>query len=285
MPVGTVRSMPRRTGWSPYDLVIPVTSMAAGVEWSCAQRAGLTLRQGQARSPGRFPGSRHAGSAPPPPNCARSYMIPPMTTSDGPLTGIRVVDASTILAGPLACQILGDFGAEVIKIEHPRAGDGMRGHGPSRRRHPDLVVGDLAQQAHRRPEPVRGRGRRGLPAPGRHRRRPGRELPPRHPRALGPLPRGAARAQPGPGRRADHRLRPDRAVRRPRRLRHPRRGDERLRAPHRSARRSADPAGLRPRRLDLRHRRVVGDLDGALRARAQRRHGARSSTSACSSRS
>ncbi len=54
-----------------------------------------------------------------------------MTTSDGPLTGLRVVDASTILAGPLACQILGDFGAEVIKIEHPRAGDGMRGHGPS----------------------------------------------------------------------------------------------------------------------------------------------------------
>ncbi|GAA4368073.1 CoA transferase [Nocardioides caricicola] len=54
-----------------------------------------------------------------------------MTTANGPLAGIRVVDASTILAGPLACQILGDFGAEVIKIEHPSAGDGMRGHGPS----------------------------------------------------------------------------------------------------------------------------------------------------------
>ncbi|MFC6345599.1 CoA transferase, partial [Nocardioides hankookensis] len=54
-----------------------------------------------------------------------------MTTSDGPLTGLRVVDASTILAGPLACQILGDLGAEVIKIEDPTAGDGMRGHGPS----------------------------------------------------------------------------------------------------------------------------------------------------------
>ena len=36
---------------------------------------------------------------------------------------------STILAGPLCCQILGDFGAEVIKIEHPRNGDNMRGHG------------------------------------------------------------------------------------------------------------------------------------------------------------
>lgn len=46
-----------------------------------------------------------------------------------PLSGLRVVDASTILAGPLCCQILGDFGADVIKVEHPRGGDGMRGHG------------------------------------------------------------------------------------------------------------------------------------------------------------
>jgi formyl-CoA transferase len=54
-----------------------------------------------------------------------------MTTSDGPLTGLRVVDASTILAGPLACQILGDFGAEVIKIEDPKVGDPMRQWGRS----------------------------------------------------------------------------------------------------------------------------------------------------------
>lgn len=46
-----------------------------------------------------------------------------------PLTGLRVIDASTILAGPLCCQILGDFGADVIKVEHPTAGDGLRGHG------------------------------------------------------------------------------------------------------------------------------------------------------------
>jgi len=54
------------------------------------------------------------------------------STATGPLDGIRVVDVSTILAGPLACQILGDFGAEVIKVEHPTAADGMRGHGPSK---------------------------------------------------------------------------------------------------------------------------------------------------------
>ena len=46
-----------------------------------------------------------------------------------PLEGLRVLDASTILAGPLACQILGDYGADVVKIEHPRTGDHMRGHG------------------------------------------------------------------------------------------------------------------------------------------------------------
>src|SRR5829696_3806129 len=49
--------------------------------------------------------------------------------TDGPLTGLRVIDVSTILAGPLCCQILGDFGADVVKIEHPAAGDNMRGHG------------------------------------------------------------------------------------------------------------------------------------------------------------
>jgi crotonobetainyl-CoA:carnitine CoA-transferase CaiB-like acyl-CoA transferase len=50
----------------------------------------------------------------------------------GPLSGLRVLDVSTILAGPMCCQILGDFGADVVKIEHPRTGDGMRSHGYDR---------------------------------------------------------------------------------------------------------------------------------------------------------
>lgn len=50
-------------------------------------------------------------------------------TNRGPLVGRRVIDASTVLAGPLAAQILGDYGADVIKVEHPRSGDSFRHHG------------------------------------------------------------------------------------------------------------------------------------------------------------
>lgn len=49
----------------------------------------------------------------------------------GPLSGIRVIDAATIFAGPLAATFLGDFGADVIKVEHPR-GDPVRTHGYAR---------------------------------------------------------------------------------------------------------------------------------------------------------
>lgn len=51
-------------------------------------------------------------------------------TSTGPLSGIRVFDLSRILAGPTCTQLLGDLGAEVIKIERPGAGDDTRKWGP-----------------------------------------------------------------------------------------------------------------------------------------------------------
>ena len=47
-----------------------------------------------------------------------------------PLDGLRVIDVSTLFAGPLAAQLLGDFGAEVIKVEHP-SGDPLRRFGPT----------------------------------------------------------------------------------------------------------------------------------------------------------
>lgn len=55
-----------------------------------------------------------------------------MSTTAGPLRGIRVVDLSTIVAGPMATQIMADQGADVIKVEAPPGGDGTRHLGPCR---------------------------------------------------------------------------------------------------------------------------------------------------------
>lgn len=45
------------------------------------------------------------------------------------LSGLRVLDCATLFAGPTASLMLGDFGADVIKIEHPEKGDSVRQHG------------------------------------------------------------------------------------------------------------------------------------------------------------
>jgi crotonobetainyl-CoA:carnitine CoA-transferase CaiB-like acyl-CoA transferase len=60
--------------------------------------------------------------------------------AQGPLDGVRVLDVSTILAGPLAASLLGEFGADVVKVEHPVDGDPAR-------KYPPLEDGTSAQWA------------------------------------------------------------------------------------------------------------------------------------------
>ncbi|TDE52824.1 CoA transferase [Nonomuraea mesophila] len=69
--------------------------------------------------------------------------------ANGPLSGVRVLDVSTILAGPLASSLLGEFGAEVIKVEHPATGDPAR-------HYPPLEDGESAAWA------MLGRGKRSV---------------------------------------------------------------------------------------------------------------------------
>lgn len=58
----------------------------------------------------------------------------------GSLQGLRVLDLSRVLAGPWSAQILGDLGAEVIKVEQPGKGDDTRSWGP-----PYLREGEAAE--------------------------------------------------------------------------------------------------------------------------------------------
>ena len=121
---------------------------------------------------------------------ARRLVCPPMP----PLDGILVADFSRVLAGPLAAMLLGDLGADVIKVERPDGGDDTRAWGPPWR---DGVVDVLPraqpQQALDRARPQGLRRPRARAHAGRARRRDDRVVPARADRRVRARRRHAAR--------------------------------------------------------------------------------------------
>ena len=66
-----------------------------------------------------------------------------------PLSGVRVIDVGNFLAGPYAASMLGEFGAEVLKVEHPIAGDPMRRFGTATKR-PDATLKWLSESRNKK---------------------------------------------------------------------------------------------------------------------------------------
>jgi len=62
------------------------------------------------------------------------------TKAELPLAGIRVIDVATVIAAPYCATVLGEFGAEVLKVEHPLGGDVLRRFGTPTQRQGDTLT-------------------------------------------------------------------------------------------------------------------------------------------------
>ena len=69
--------------------------------------------------------------------------------SPRPLSGLRVIDVGNFLAGPYAAAMMGEFGAEVLKVEHPIGGDPMRRYGTPTSR-PDATLKWLSESRNKK---------------------------------------------------------------------------------------------------------------------------------------
>ena len=182
-----------------------------------------------------------------------SYHSEPQVPPDavpGPLAGLRVLELGTLIAGPFAGRWLADFGAEVIKIEHPAHGDPMRKWGRSWDGTDSLW--HLVQS--RGSAGRRGSPRSARPGPrptvGRRERHPHRELPARPAGTLEPRSRRSHGGQSSADRRQDLRIWPDWPPPRAARVRRGRGSGWRPAVYHRRAGSPADPGRAQPGGLD-----------------------------------
>ena len=185
-----------------------------------------------------------------------------MDRATGSLSGIKVIDASRVLGGPYAGQILGDHGADVIKVEPP-AGDETRGWGPPfQDGTASYFPRPQPQQARHGTRPDAAGGTRRAAQPARDGGYLRRELQDRDVGPLGPRARRARAPLPPADPLPRLRLRRGRAARRPPRLRrrHPGavRHHERQRRSGRRAVAGRAAGGRHCHRAERRHRHTHG---------------------------